>query len=458
MEIGNIALGFMMLTLGLGSASLAALYWRSGGLTLLSFGLFSLLFSIRFLLSAPAVAALVPLPPTALLHILSTAYYWIPVPFLAFLEQVLEPAARPLFRRLRQGWCVLALACMAHDLVTSPGASTFVYQSFFLVALVAVTLARLAWRGVRGPREQQILTTGFIVFLLGSLHDIVGGMVLLPWDVGFVNPGLTVFLVCLGYVTAQQFFSAQRELAAMEYELHTARAIQSSLLPHGTPPVPAVEVAVRYEPMRQVGGDMYDFALDGRRIGLLVADVTGHGLPAALIASMAKVAFASQAMEVARPGHLIAGMNRALSGHAEGRFVTATYLHIDPASQLVRYANAGHPPPLLWRRAARQVVELADSGLLMGLDPNASYATGEARIGPGDRLVVYTDGVIEAADSHGEFLGIEGLRAFVKRQAALGPEAFADALLAHLRERTGHGRHDPGFDDDVTLAVVDVCD
>ena len=108
-------------------------------------------------------------------------------------------------------------------------------------------------------------------------------------------------------MTARQFFSAQRELAAMEYELRTASAIQSSLLPPGAPPVRGLDVAVRYEPMRTVGGDMYDFVADGQRMGVLVADVTGHGVPAALIASMAKVAFSSQAAAAADPDKLIAG-------------------------------------------------------------------------------------------------------------------------------------------------------
>ena len=140
MELGDIGLGFVMLTIGLGSASLAALYWQVGGLTLLSFGLFAFLYGIQALLSSPSVAALVELPSAALLHVVSTAYYWLPVPGLIFLEQILGPGAWPLFRRLWQGWCVLALACLAHDLAVGPAASTFVYQNVFVVALVLSSL------------------------------------------------------------------------------------------------------------------------------------------------------------------------------------------------------------------------------------------------------------------------------------------------------------------------------
>ena len=253
-------------------------------------------------------------------------------------------------------------------------------------------------------------------------------------------------------MTAEQFFSAQRELATVEHEMRTASAIQATLLPAGPPPVRDLDIAVRYEPMRKIGGDMYDFMAENRRAGVLVADVTGHGVPAALIAAMAKVAFASQSREATRPGQLIAGMNRMLSGHLEGQFITATYVHVDAASGLVRYASAGHPPPLLWRAATREVFALHDGGLLVGFDPDASYATGEVSVARGDRLVAYTDCVIEAPDGRGDFFGIEGLTAFVASRGGLAADALADALLAHLRERTGSS----GFDDDVTLAIVDV--
>lgn len=456
MELGDIAVGFVMLTIGIGSASLAALYWRSGGLTLLSFGLFAFLYGVQSLLAAPTVVALVELPPVARQYVMSTAYYWLPVPGLSFLEQTLESASRPLFRRLWQGWCVLALAFMAYDAAAGPEAASFVARIFVLMLMVVI-LARFAWWGLPRARERQALTIGFTALLVGSLHDILAGLIPAPWAVRFGNTGLTVLILALGYVTARQFFSAQRELATMEYELQTAGTIQSALLPRGAPPVRGLEIAVRCEPMRAIGGDMYDFVGDGQQLGVLVADVTGHGVPAALIASMAKVAFSSQAAAAASPGHLIAGMNRALCGQFRGQFVTATYLHIDMGSQRVRYTNAGHPPPFLWRRAARGAVELDGGGVLLGFDAGAAYATGEARIERGDRLVLYTDGLIEVADAAGEFFGSEGLRTFIEARATLRPDEFADALLAHLRRRIGRRGAGEAFDDDVTLAVVDVC-
>jgi serine phosphatase RsbU (regulator of sigma subunit) len=209
--------------------------------------------------------------------------------------------------------------------------------------------------------------------------------------------------------------------------------------------------------MRTVGGDLYAFVANSHQVGVLVADVTGHGVPAALIASMAKVAFSSQADLAATPGKLLEGMNRALCGQQlEGQFVTATYAHIDTDAHCVRYSRAGHPPPLLWQPGPRQVVQLTSGGVFMGFDPDATYPADETPIGRGDRLVLYTDGLLEVTNAAGEFFGDEGLKTFVEANSELRADEFADTLLAHLRQWSGRRGDERTFEDDVTLAVVSV--
>ena len=237
--------------------------------------------------------------------------------------------------------------------------------------------------------------------------------------------------------------------------MKTARSIQESILPHEVPRVDGLDGAVRYLPMGAVAGDMYDFHVTDQRVGLLVADVTGHGVPAALIASMTKVAFTSQANS-GGPGDVLTGMNRALSGYVESRFVTATYVSVDTGSLLVRYSGAGHPPPLLWRRATGAVIELNGEGMLMGFDPEASYRTREMTVEHGDLLVLYTDGILEATDSRGNFFGGDGLRSFVTENGQLSAEPFVDALLAHLMRWSGCGADGAQLEDDLTVVIADV--
>jgi len=142
------------------------------------------------------------------------------------------------------------------------------------------------------------------------------------------------------------------QLDALNQELEMARQIQLSILPHSVPQLPGLEIAARYSPMTSVAGDFYDFIqLDNKHIGILIADVSGHGLPSALIASMIQVALAGQAPHAAEPAKVLAGLNRALVGKFSMNFVTAAYVYVDLEKGLLRYAGAGHPSVLQWRNA-----------------------------------------------------------------------------------------------------------
>ena len=223
-------------------------------------------------------------------------------------------------RRLWQALVAFAAGFTTYDVVAGPGASVAIYQ-VIVVILLAVILTRVAILGVPGMRDRLIQTAGFAIFVAGTLHDQLVGFALLPWS-----------------------------FVLVPYPLSAARTIQTSLLLRETPSVDELDIAVRYVPMRSVAGDMCDFAvLDRRYMAILVADVTGHGAPATLIASVVKIAFASQRSKVERPGEVLAGMNTALCGQLEKQFVTATSVCFDTDLHLLRYSSDGHPPALLWQ-------------------------------------------------------------------------------------------------------------
>ena len=155
--------------------------------------------------------------------------------------------------------------------------------------------------------------------------------------------GFLVFVGCLGYISGYRIFANEERLLAINKELEIARRIQFSILPQSVPALTGLDIAARYLPMSAVAGDFYDFLfIDEKRIGILIADVTGHGIPAALIASMLKVAFATQAHHANDPACVLTGLNRALCGKFEEHFVTAAYLFIDLENYLLRYSAAGH--------------------------------------------------------------------------------------------------------------------
>jgi len=244
-----------------------------------------------------------------------------------------------------------------------------------------------------------------------------------------------------------------RQLSAIQHELEMARKIQLSILPREVPRVEGVEIAARYVPMTSVAGDFYDFIpVDEKRFGALVADVSGHGVPAALVASMLKIALAAQSPHASDPARVLAGLNQALCGKFATHFVTAAYLFVDTEKGTIDYAGAGHPPLVLCGNSgsARAVQQ---NGLFLGMFPHAKYSAVQVAIAPGDRCAVYTDGVSEARNRAGEEFGTDRLQTLLEASRDQPADPFADRVLDTLNEWTSRPPGE-GHDDDITLLVI----
>jgi sigma-B regulation protein RsbU (phosphoserine phosphatase) len=246
-----------------------------------------------------------------------------------------------------------------------------------------------------------------------------------------------------------------RQLLYINNELEMAREIQLSILPHETPKIRGLEIAARYVPMGSVAGDFYDFiVVDDQHVGILVADVSGHGLPAALIASMLKVAFAAQSPHACDPARVLAGLNQALCGKFTHHFVTAAYIFVDMEKQSMSYAGAGHPPLLLWRISTGSASEVVENGLLLGQFPKETYSAVQVPVEPGDKAVLYTDGILETESPSEQEYGLDHFKGFLESNHHLKADNFADLLLDELASWSelpkGAGR-----EDDITLLAID---
>jgi len=245
-----------------------------------------------------------------------------------------------------------------------------------------------------------------------------------------------------------------RQLIAINSELEMARKIQLAILPHATPKITGLEIAARFVPMGSVAGDFYDFILiDEKHVGILIADASGHGLPAALIASMLQMALAAQLAHASKPGHVLAGLNQALCGKFTTHFVTAAYIFLDLELRTMRYAGAGHPPILLWRTSTRNTAEIEENGMVLGLFPDASYGETEMAMEPGDRVVLYTDGILEASNPSEELYGADRFKRFLEVNSSLEADDFSDALLDELSRWSGQSRGQ-GQKDDITFLAI----
>jgi serine phosphatase RsbU (regulator of sigma subunit) len=246
-----------------------------------------------------------------------------------------------------------------------------------------------------------------------------------------------------------------QQLLELNTELEMARKIQLSILPQTLPKLPRLDIAARYLPMTAVAGDFYDFiAIDDKHLGILMADVSGHGLPSALIASMLQVALSGQVAHAAEPAEVLLGLNKALCGKFAENYVTAAYVYLDLEKNVMRYAGAGHPPILRYRSSTGKTAEILENGLVLGMVEEASYSAIELALEPGDRHVLYTDGVVEAADPAQELYGATRFMGFMEKNHALNAERFADALLAEIASWTGRSA-DQGQQDDITLLLFD---
>jgi sigma-B regulation protein RsbU (phosphoserine phosphatase) len=454
-----LALGFVLITIGLGALLLAAAFWtRHDGRVLLAFGAFAVLYGLGLLAMSALLVPLLGVSPRTQETIVWLVNYWTPIPALIYLEQLRGSGWLHSVRRLWQVWIPLAFALTAADVVLHrSGAFRLAYLPCVILMLLVILpqIMRGSRANVEGRRVHQF---GAAVFLLSIIVDNLAGLWWPRTGMKLEALGVTVFIGSLGFVTARQFFARERERAVVEHEMKTARGIQESILPPGSLSLAGLQIAARYVPMRGIAGDLYDFhVVDDHRVGVLIVDVTGHGVPAALIASMVKVAFTAQRTSVAEPAELLAGMNRALCGNLAGQFVTAAYLYFDTGRGELRYSVAGHPPPILWQSSRHKQLELADSGgIFMGFDAGASYQDRRLPLSPGDRVLLYTDGLTEAQNASGIFFGESRLREIFARGAGLPVEGFAGSLVDDLHSWSGHDVDPRPFEDDLTIVVVDI--
>ncbi len=239
-------------------------------------------------------------------------------------------------------------------------------------------------------------------------------------------------------------------------ELDQARVTQQVLLPKSLPEFPQITLAAKYQPMDQIGGDFYNvFPLESNKCGLMVADVTGHGVSAALISFMVSGLFRNHQNSSDSSAKVIGLTNQALVGNLPlGNFVTVFYGVYDLENKTITYTTAGHPPALVIRPASQEVFSIKSNGIVVGVMPSAvaEFEEKTFHFCPGDKLLVYTDGIIELQNKEGEMLKMQGLTDFLQEHAHLPIQALLDALFDFGKVYSNR----EGFNDDITMVGLEV--
>lgn len=247
-----------------------------------------------------------------------------------------------------------------------------------------------------------------------------------------------------------------RERERIEQELRVAQLIQQQFLPKTLPDLSGWQVAAHYQPARAVGGDFYDFIeLPDDRVGIVVGDVTDKGVPAALVMASTRSILRSDAARLISPAAVLERANDLLCPDIpEHMFVTCLYMVLEPMTGRVRFANAGHNLPYVRRRDG--VVELRATGMPLGLLPGMTYEEREAVLEPGERMLLFSDGLVEAHDPDGEMFGFPRLMGMVGQQGQSPGHSqshnLIDTLLTALDRFTGSHREQ---EDDITLVTLE---
>lgn len=225
---------------------------------------------------------------------------------------------------------------------------------------------------------------------------------------------------------------AKREL--QEQELSRAREIQQALLPKEIPQIDGFEIACMWEPALTVGGDYFDVIKPSeQRLGICIADVVGKGVPAALLMATVQATVRAYAPDSLSPALLCDRVNAVLCANIAGdKFVTLFYGILDARQNAMQYTSAGHPHPIL-KKGSGFVTQLDNGGAVLGVFPNWKYENSFVQLTPGDRLVLFTDGITEAAKANGDQFGEEGLVRTVKRLANESSSKMNAALLAEVK-------------------------
>ena len=458
-EFASIAIGVALVFAGLIGAGLFLLRSRTRERTLIYFGIFSILYGIRLLSQQSLARALWGLPRSRWQLIGWLITCTILLPLSLFIYELADARFRNVLRWMLAIQGTLAVVGIAGPIAGVPPTRLEPLNSIVVLGSVAVGVIYLVWNRTRPSvlplsHDTRVLLAGFAAWFLLVIHINLHDLGLLPGD--SIEPiGFFIFVGALAYVSARRIFASEEHLLAINKELEIARQIESSTLPRAVPELPHLQIAARYVPMSAVAGDFYDFlVVDEKRVGVLVADVTGHGVPAALIASMLKVAFAAQVEHAGDPARLLAGLNRALCGKFEDHFVTAAYVFVDMQRSALRYAGAGHPPLMLASRSSGAVRQIEENGLMLGLFPEAEYSSTEIPLDSGDRCLIYTDGVFEAMSATQEEYGKQRMEQFLRAHRDLTAVALTKALLEEVSHWAGHA-NGRSQDDDITVLALD---
>lgn len=359
------------------------------------------------------------------------------------------------------------------NIIRKTDAAYVVYSFYLLVVIIAGTTVMT--RGFLSEKDRQqkkrILTILLTIMIVFAVLYINNSILTIIKNFGsalfnYVMVGSGIILISFNVLgnkawkmeyLIQKIEESEKKLKErnmiIENELDIARLMQNNLLPLDRPSVTGINYYASYIPMDKVGGDFYDLFYENGKIGIFIADVSGHGIPGAFISSMIKMALDFYWSEHRRPLDLITLLNDVLIRRSvRSFFSSAVYALLDINQKNIVYCNAGHPLPLIFRKKEGKFIEMMTCGTILGIGYDRPYKENIISLEKEDRVIFYTDGITEASNLSGEMFGEKRLEDFILKNSSKPAEEFSQNLINEIGDFTGN----KGQDDDITMIVIDM--
>jgi sigma-B regulation protein RsbU (phosphoserine phosphatase) len=458
-QVGEIIFGTFFVLIGLIAGAIAVIRSGKGVKVIFWLAMWSGMYGIQLLIVSPAVSMFFPQLFQGFIPYIQVSITYLILVFalLAWLD--LTRGKLHLFIKIMIfAGLAIALAGIGCFIITGVADTFILYNSLLaagtlIILVIIVSIRKLSDKYLVLP-NRGVLAVGTFIFTAEALYSNLSTLFgyqskpILGWL------GFAVLLFSFAYVAAKMIFANEHRLLSIEAELETARQIQSSILPATVPELDGLRVASAYYPMTAVAGDFYDFIqIDSHHAGFLVADVSGHGVPAALIASMIKVAMQSVLALADDPGKVLKRLGEILGNQLRGQFLTAAYLFIDSENHQARYSAAGHPPLLYWDSTAQQMQFIESNGLFFGASKESDYPVRKIKYNSGDRFLLYTDGLTEAMNSASELFGDQQLSKVLKSNENAAAGELSTLLYTELQlwQNTSVSQQD-----DITWIIIEI--
>ena len=330
------------------------------------------------------------------------------------------------------------------------------FNIFYLLAANAIILLFATLQQLKsGNKNAAILLAGLVILSITVIQSVLVAIGFFTKDFySYIHWGVFILLIALSLILIRQYTELQSKMALNKADMYIAHKIQQSIVPSRPPVIDNISIASIYLPAEIVGGDFFDYVIiNDHEIGIIIADITGHGVSAALIAAMFKIAFHSLSDCYAKPSELLERINTLLFKKTANQLLSAFYIYINTSTQTLTASSAGHPNCILADRLSGHCMEIQTKGKIIGAFDKLNCFDSIQKLQPNARIILYTDGLIESTNTARELYGEKNFIDAIRQTTPLLPQEACSSIIEDIQSWSGRHRLP---EDDMTLIVIDI--